>query len=149
MLDVAALATAAGFGLLIAFGFSLLPLRRAQTLRPAALFRAGGGGVGETVATRSLLGRWTVLALTASVVGIAGLALITTGEPALVFWYGVGALAGFAILRGAAHLLQSIARRLPPARSTMLRNALRALYRPALRRPWWCSRSGSALRCCS
>jgi len=126
---------AAGFGVLIAFVFAYLPLLRAADLRPAALFRAIGGYVGQPLRWRALL-RWRRgTPLLFGAVAVIGLALATTREWTLVGWYGLGAVVAFLLLRLASFLLQRLIRLVPPARRLALRMALRNVHRPAAPTP--------------
>jgi len=134
-LDAGALASAAGFGLLIGFAFGLLPLRRAQKLRPASLFRAAGGDLGAGLGWRDILTPWTAIPLLLAFGGIAGLAVLVTGEPWLVLWYGVGAAIAFGLLRLAAFVLQALLRLVPPLPTAVLRQAIKAIYRPGAPAP--------------
>ncbi|SMQ65097.1 putative ABC transport system permease protein [Devosia lucknowensis] len=128
-LDLRSLVTAAGFGLLIGFAFALLPLRAAQKLKPANLFRASDGGV-NTLNWRDLVAWRTSLPLATALLGIAGLAVYTTGSPWLVLWYTIGAGVAFGLLRVAAWLLQALLRLVPPMPNTVLRQAFKSIYRP-------------------
>jgi len=124
------LSVAAGFGILVAFAFAIIPLRRAQTLRPAWLFRAARGVADSPLGWRAFLrpALWGPLLL--AVGGIAGLATLNTGQPWLVLWYAVGAFVAFLVLRIAGFLLQAVLRRLPPLPNTQLRLAVSSLTRP-------------------
>lgn len=133
-IDPASLLAAAGFGLLIGFAFALLPLRGAQKLEPASLFRAAGN-VENRLRWRDLLVLRTALPLGVALAAIAALAVYTTGEPRLVLWYAIGAIAAFVILRVAAWLLQALLRRLPPVGNATLRQAVKAIYRPGAPAP--------------
>lgn len=128
-LDARSLLTAAGFGLLIGFAFALLPLRGAQKLKPASLFRASDGS--ETrVGWRDLAGWRTAVPLLGALIAIAGLASFTTGSSWLVLWYAVGCTVAFGLLRLAAWVLQVLLRLLPPLSNTTLRQAFKAIHRP-------------------
>ena len=135
VVDLPALLTAAGFGALTAFAFGYLPLRRAQNLRPALLFRSAGSAVEGGLGWRDLLkpGLWLPLGL--AVAGIYGLALLTTGRPLLVLWYGLAVLGAFLILRLVAFVLQLLLRLVPPLPNAFFRNALKAIYRPGAPAP--------------
>lgn len=133
-IDARSLLTAAGFGLLIGFAFALLPLRGAQKLKPASLFRSAGGSESR-MGWRDLLNWRTALPLLVALGAIAGLAVFTTGAPWLVLWYAVGALAAFALLRLAAWLLQVVLRLLPPLANAKMRQAIRAIHRPGAAAP--------------
>jgi putative ABC transport system permease protein len=124
-----ALLTAVGFGMLVAFGFSYVPILRAQKLKPAMLFRSVGGAMeqlrwGEIVKPKALL----PLLVTAALIYV--LALSTTNNLALVNWYTGGVVGAFLLLRLAGFLLQLLLRQIPPLPSTSIRNALKAVYRP-------------------
>jgi putative ABC transport system permease protein len=134
-LDLPSLAAAAAFGILIAFAFALLPLRRAQKLQPASLFRAAGGNLAIGVGWREIVRPRTAVPLLLAFGGIAGLAVLVTGEPMLVLWYGVGALVAFALLRGAAWVLQAALRLIPPLPIAVLRQAIKAIHRPGAPAP--------------
>lgn len=128
-IHVSALLTAAGFGLLVGFAFAFLPLARAKTMRPALLFRSTGGSVAGWRWRDALHPSvWVPLVLAAA--GMVALALLITGRPELVFWYTLGTIIAFLVLRLAAAGLQWFLRRLPPLPSTNLRNALTAIHRP-------------------
>ncbi len=133
-IDAGSLLTAGVFGLLIGFAFALLPLRGAQKLKPASLFRASGG-VGNVLGWRDMLAPATAVPLVLALGAIAGLAIVTTGEPRLVLWYAVGAVGAFLALRFAAWLLQAGLRLLPPLPNATLRQAIKAVYRPGAPAP--------------
>ncbi|MEO8684271.1 MAG: FtsX-like permease family protein, partial [Devosia sp.] len=134
-LDPASLAAAAAFGVLIAFAFALLPLRRAQKLQPASLFRAAGGNLTNGVGWREIVRPRTSVPLLLAFGGIAGLAVLVTGEPMLVLWYGIGAIVAFALLRGAAWVLQAVLRLIPPLPIAVLRQSIKAIHRPGAPAP--------------
>ena len=134
-LDAASLTAAAGFGVLIAFAFALLPLRRAQKLQPASLFRAAGGSLAAGLGWRDIVRPRTAVPLLVAFGGIGGLAVLVTGEPMLVLWYGVGASVAFALLRAAAWVLQAVLRLIPPLPITVLRKAIKAIHRPGAPAP--------------
>ena len=104
-----ALATAAGFGVLVAFGFSYVPLLRAQKLKPALLFRSVGGAM-EKLSLRELSRPRALLPLVVSAVLIYLLALLTTHDLTLVNWFAVGVICAFLLLRVAGLLLQAVLR---------------------------------------
>jgi len=126
---VAPLLTAAGFGLLVAFAFSFLPLLRAQKLKPAMLFRSVGGAM-ERLQFGELMKPKAFLPLAISAVLIYVLALYTTDNFWLVNWYTIGVVGAFLLLRGAGIFLQVVLKLIPPVPSTNIRNALKAVYRP-------------------
>lgn len=135
VVDLPALLTAAGFGALTAFAFGYLPLRRAQNLRPALLFRSAGSAVEGGLNWRDLLkpGLWVPMGL--AIAGIFGLAMLSTGRPVLVLFYGLAVVGAFLLLRGVAWLLQSALRLIPPVPNAFFRNALKAIYRPGAPAP--------------
>lgn len=128
-LDIRSLLSAAGFGLLIGFAFALLPLRGAQKLKPASLFRASDGSESR-IGWRDLASWRTAVPLLGALVAIAALAIFTTGSPWLVLWYAIGAAIAFGLLRLAAWLLQALLRLLPPLPNTTLRQAFNSIHRP-------------------
>ncbi|MEO6012920.1 MAG: FtsX-like permease family protein [Devosia sp.] len=123
------LATALAFGVLAAFAFSYLPLVRAEKLKPAMLFRTVGTSV-QSLKTREYLELGVILPLALSAAAIFGLAWLTTRNFSLVFWYTVGVIGAFLLLRLAGWLLQKGLRALPAMPSTAWRNAFRGIYRP-------------------
>lgn len=133
-IDVASLSAAGGFGLLIGFAFALLPLRGAQKLKPASLFRAADGAA-NNLSWRDLFNPRTSGPLVLALGAIAALAVFTTGEPRLVLWYGIGAVVAFILLRLAAWLLQAGLRLLPPFSNATLRQAIKAVHRPGAPAP--------------
>jgi putative ABC transport system permease protein len=128
-IDWLSLLRAAAFGFLAAFGFSYLPLVRAQKLKPALLFRT----VSETATSlswREVLTLPVLLPLVVTAVLIGALAVVTTHDRTLVGWYAVGVVASFVLLRGAGYLLQVALRRLPAMPNASLREAFKAIYAP-------------------
>jgi putative ABC transport system permease protein len=123
------LATALAFGVLAAFAFSYMPLVRAEKLKPAMLFRTVGTTV-QNLKTREYLEPGVVLPLLFSGLAIFGLAWYTTQSFSLVFWYAVGVIGAFLLLRLAGWLLQAFLRALPAMPGATLRNAFRGIYRP-------------------
>jgi putative ABC transport system permease protein len=112
-----ALIEAAFYGALSALIFTLIPLARTETIRPAALYR---GGTGTRGWPRK---RWLVaLALLSNV--LIGTATLASGIPELALGTAGGILAALAVLALAAVGLRALARRL--ARHTRGRPALRA-----------------------
>lgn len=127
---------ASGFGLLTAFLFGFLPLRRAQKLKPATLFRsAGAGGVERGLTWRELIHPTTAVPLLVAVAAVLALASLATGETWLVLWYAGAAVAAFIVLHLAAWALQRVLRLLPHLPNANLRNALKAIYRPGTPAP--------------
>jgi putative ABC transport system permease protein len=118
------LATAALFGLLTAFTFSLWPLAHAQAVPAASLFR-------DLVAPdHKLPRRGAVLATAAGGLALAGLAVATSSDPWLAFYFVVAAAATVAAFQAAAVLIVRGARAAGRPRRPALRLALSNLYRP-------------------
>ena len=135
VVDAPALLTAAGFGLLIGFAFGYLPLHRAQSLKPALLFRTAGTAIQTGPAWRHLLQPALWLPLLLALGATFALAAVTTGRPLLVFYYALGVAGAFLVLRGAAWLLQQALRLMPPLPVANLRNAFKAIHRPGAPAP--------------
>ncbi|HUQ13782.1 MAG TPA: FtsX-like permease family protein [Novosphingobium sp.] len=123
VLDPAALATAAAYGLLIAAIFAAPPLIRAREFPAMALFRA-------RVAPLALRWRVLVLPVGGGLAALTALVLLTSTQP----WLSAGFLAGAAALFGLLALLglglRKGAARLPRPRRPLLRMALGNLHRP-------------------
>ena len=118
------LVTAGAFGLLTAFTFSLWPLARAQAVPAASLFR-------DLVAPQhGLPHRQAILATVAGALALAGLAVATSSDPWLAFYFVIGAVGAVAAFQTAATLIIKGARRAGRPRRPALRLALTNLYRP-------------------
>lgn len=123
------LAIAAGFGLITAFAFAVLPLGRAGEVPATALFRQQGFEAGG-------LPRWpylivagvTLLALCAAAIWFADDRRIAT-----VFVAAVAV--AFGVLRLVGLAVQAIAKRAPTVRSTPLRLAIGNIHRPGALTP--------------
>jgi putative ABC transport system permease protein len=124
------LLVAAGFGILVAFAFSYVPLLRAQKLKPAILFRSVGGGTVERANWRDVATPRGVLPLAVAAVLIYLLALATTHNPTLVNWYAAGVVGAFVLLRIAGLAFQWLLRLVPPLPNAAIRHAVSAVYRP-------------------
>lgn len=135
IIDPASMAIASAFGLLVGFTFAFLPLKRAQLLRPAMLFRAAGTAVEGGLRWRDLAGPSLWIPLAISIAAIYALALFTTNRPELVFWYAIGVAAAFIVLRLAGALLQRVLRLVPSPPNSFFRNALKAIHRPGAPAP--------------
>lgn len=133
--DWPSLWSAAAFGVLIGFAFAYLPLHRAQAMRPALLFRALGTSSEGRLRRRDLLRPKVLLPTLAALAGIFFMAVLDTDQPAMVFWYAVGAIVAFFVLRVAAKALQRALQLIPPAPDARLRNAIKAIYRPGAPAP--------------
>ncbi len=123
------LATAFGFGVLAAFAFSYLPLVNARKMKPALLFRTVGTSV-QNLRAREYFEIGVVLPLVVAALLMFALAFWTTRDFSLVFWYTVGVLGAFLLLRFAGVALQHLLRVLPPLPNTAWRNAFRGIHRP-------------------
>ncbi|MBN9317003.1 MAG: ABC transporter permease [Devosia sp.] len=130
LLDLPSIAASVAFGLLAGFLFAYLPLSRAETLRPAQLFRSAAASAGAASSWRVLLKPHILVPMLVSAAGLLLVAIADTGQPEAVGWYAAGAVLAFAILRLAAFLMQRGLRLLPPAPNAMLRNALKSIHRP-------------------
>ena len=113
----AALLEAAFYGALSALIFTLIPLARAEQVRPAALYRGGLSGWPRK--------RWLVL-LAALAAALIGTATIGTGIPGLALGTAGGILTALAVLSLAALGLRRLARRVARSPLTRGRPALRA-----------------------
>lgn len=129
------LATAAAFGLLSGFAFAWLPLARATTIRPATLFRTAGAAVEGGLGWRDLLRPAVAGPPLLAAAAMLALAAAITPRPQLIFWYAVGAVTAFVVLRLAALGLQRLLRLLPPPPGARLRNALKSIHRPGAPAP--------------
>ena len=108
---------AAAFGALAAGAFALWPLARLEEVRPAALYRASGGG--------RRLPRWPYLAAIAVMVAVlVGGAALSGPEPMLAVWVALGVVGALLVLQGAALGVRWLARR--SGRAARGRPALRA-----------------------
>lgn len=108
---------AALYGLLIALAFSLKALGTACRVPPSILFRGyTGGGPGP--------GRRIWLAI-----GLALVALLTSSDRRLAFWFICGAASCFGLFRLAADAVVRAARRLPRPANPSLRLGLANIHR--------------------
>ena len=129
-LDLRAMASAAGIGLVIAIIFGWLPLLRASSIRPALLFRAGGSSTLERQHWRAWLAPSALLPLLAGFAVLFALTLGIANDPMLIAIYFAGTAIAFGLLRLAAAGLVAILSRLPPPPNRQLRMALSAIIRP-------------------
>ncbi len=124
-----ALALAAGFGLLIALTFSVVPLARARAVAAGALFRdlvaPAKASFGPTL--------WVTLGL--AVAGLVALAVLTTEERTFAAVFVAGAVAALGVFRGAAWLAVWGAGRLARPRHPGARLAIANLHRPGASTP--------------
>ena len=123
------LALAFGYGLLTAFAFALWPLGRAHDISVSMLFRD------QIAAERSWPRLRYIVATGAVVAAFAALAILTTSQHRIAAIFIASAAAILLVLRGAALLVMSLARRLPRPRSTTLRLAIGNLHRPGALTP--------------
>ncbi|MCB9959938.1 MAG: FtsX-like permease family protein [Rhodospirillaceae bacterium] len=119
-----ALASAAGFGVLIALVFSIWPLARARDVPAAGLFRDLVAGDHARPPLRF------AVAIVGLAAALAGLVIATAERPAFAAWFVGGALAAVALFRLAAWLVIAGARRAGRPRRPGLRLALANLCRP-------------------
>lgn len=115
---------AALFGLLIALLFSLKELGIARRVPPAVLFRGyadiGGKDPGWKV--------WLAVAATGLLLAV--LALLNSGDRRLAFWFISGAALCFLLFRLLAALVIRLTRRLPRSARPWLRLGIASLSRP-------------------
>lgn len=117
------LITAGLFGLLIAMVFSLHPLGIARQVSPAVLFRGYGRVSGRNPGVR------IIVAIVLAALGLALLAILTSTDKRLAFWFICGAAACFGLFRGAADYLIRQTRRLPRPANPSLRLGLGNIHR--------------------
>lgn len=115
---------AGGYGLLIALLFSLKELGVARRVPPAVLFRGYVDGV------RPSPGKAIWLAVSLAALLLAGLALFSSGDRRLAFWFILGAVTCFGIFRLLAFFVIRLVRWLPRPSVPALRLALGGLQRP-------------------
>jgi putative ABC transport system permease protein len=112
------------YGILTAVAFAVWPLGRAHDVPVSTLFR-------DQVAEDARWPRRSYVAATVLVVGtLAGLAVVLAYDHRTAAIFVAAAAAVLVTLRLVAALLMRIARRLPHARSTVLRIAIANVYRP-------------------
>jgi putative ABC transport system permease protein len=117
------LALSVVYGLLTALAFALWPLGRAHDISVSMLFRD------QIAAERSWPRRRYVAATAAIVAVLALLAIFTTYDQRVAGFFVIAAAAVFVLLRFVAQLTMAIARRVPRARSTVLRLAVANIHR--------------------
>jgi len=128
-LHPAVLALSFGYGLLTALAFALWPLGRAHDISVSMLFR-------DQIATERSWPRLRYAIATAAVIAaFAGLAVLTTSQHRIAAIFIASAAAILLVLRAAALLAMTIARRLPRLRSTTLRLAIANIHRPGALTP--------------
>ena len=117
------LITAALFGLLIALIFSLKALGIARRVSPGVLFR----GYSDNSATDP--GNGIRLAITLAALSLAALAIITSSDQKLAFWFICGAAVCFGIFRFAAAAVVRLVRHLPRPGNPSLRLGFANIHR--------------------
>jgi putative ABC transport system permease protein len=128
-LHIDELAQSLVYGLLTALAFGLWPLGRIRDVPVAALFR-------ETVSVASHRPRWRHLLSMAGVIALLIAVIIGLAyDKRVATIFVVSAIAVFVLLRAIAAILMALARRLPRARTTMLRLAITNIYRPGALTP--------------
>jgi putative ABC transport system permease protein len=117
------------YGLLTALAFSAGPLGRAHDVPVQALFR---GQIEQSRARPRA--RYIILVLAAALCMV--IAIFAFSADHVLVWIYIGAtLAAFALLRGAAFLITTGARRLPHMRDVALRLAIGNIHRPGALTP--------------
>ncbi len=117
------LALATVYGVLTTLAFALWPLGHAGEVPPTALFRDRAGS------SR----RWPrapyIVATAIAVAALAAIAIVLADDPRIAIVYTIATVAIFIVLRGVAIAIMALARRLPRARSTVLRLAVGNIHR--------------------
>ncbi|WP_398473132.1 ABC transporter permease, partial [Tardiphaga sp.] len=117
------------YGLLTALAFGLWPLARVHDVPVAALFRDAAHTESRRPQTRYLA--WMVVVVAVLITVVIGLAY----DKRVAAIFVVSSVVVFALLRGIASVLMSIARKLPRPRMTMLRLAIANIHRPGALTP--------------
>ncbi|MEY2942894.1 MAG: hypothetical protein RLY97_908 [Pseudomonadota bacterium] len=123
LVDPAALARAAGFGLLVALTFAAPPLAAAKNFPAMALMRA-------RVTSLTAMPRVAYLPTALGGAALVGLALFTGPKPAFAAGFLAAAAAIFALLAGLGWAIRRMAARLPRPRHPIARLGLSNLHRP-------------------
>ncbi|WP_260924467.1 ABC transporter permease [Novosphingobium sp. 9] len=123
MISPVALASAAGYGLLVALVFAAPPLVRARSFPAMALMRA-------RVSPLRTSWRALVLPVGLGLAGIVALVMVSAAQPWLSAGFLVGAAAMLGLLALVGKGIALLARRLPRLKSPMLRAGLANLHRP-------------------
>ncbi len=117
------------YGLLTALAFGLWPLGRVRDVPVAALFR-------EAVIAEWHRPRWRYLVLMAVVVALLVAVVIGLAyDKRIAATFVVASALVFALLRGIAAIVMSVARRLPRSRFPMVRLAVANIHRPGALTP--------------
>jgi putative ABC transport system permease protein len=117
------------YGLLTAFAFALWPLGRAHDVPVSALFRD------EIAAQRSWPRRRYVAAAVVATLVLAGAAIFLAYDRHIAAIFVAAAAVVFVALRLVAALLMLAARRLPHARTALVRLAIANIHRPGALTP--------------
>lgn len=123
MLYPTPLITSAGFGVLTAFLFAVVPLARAQRVRASTLFR---GGIAKTERPSARV----VMIVTLTGLAITGLAVATAREPAFAAMFLGAAVTLLLVLTLIGSLVQWGAGKLGRPQNPLLRLAIANLHRP-------------------
>jgi putative ABC transport system permease protein len=123
IIDPAALARAAAYGLLVAFVFAAPPLLRARDFPAMALMRA-------RVAPLASATRAALLPVCVGLAAIIALALVSATRIATTALFLAGAAALLLLLTALGWGIRRLAERLPRPRDPLLRAALGNLHRP-------------------
>lgn len=124
-----ALALSLLYGLLTALAFGLWPLARVHDVPVAALFRDAAQTESKRPQARYIA--WMALVVSVLIAVVIGLAY----DKRVAAIFVVSSVVVFALLRGIAAVLMSIARKLPRPRVTMLRLAIANIHRPGALTP--------------
>jgi len=117
------------YGLLTALAFGLWPLGRVHDVPVAALFR-------DTISSEWHRPRWSYLAFMGVVIALLVAVVIGLSfDKRIAAVFVASSVVVFALLRGIAALLMTIARRLPRTRLPMLRLAIANIHRPGALTP--------------
>ena len=117
------------YGLLTALAFGLWPLGRVRDVPVAALFR-------EAVIAEWHRPRWRYLALMAAVVALLIAVVIGLAyDKRIAATFVVASVLVFALLRGIAGIVMSVARHMPRSRFPMVRLAIANIHRPGALTP--------------
>lgn len=117
------------YGLLTALAFGLWPLGRVHDVPVAALFR-------DTISSEWHRPRWSYLVFMAVVIALLVAVVIGLSfDKRIAAVFVASSVVVFALLRGIAALLMTIARRLPRTRWPMLRLAIANIHRPGALTP--------------
>lgn len=119
-----ALALAGGFGLLTALSFSLWSLGRAARVPATALFR----DLVSPAPGRPALS--IIISIIICAQALALLAVLSASEQWIVVWFSAAALGVFAVFRGYAWGVSTLAARIRAVRRPTMRLALANLHRP-------------------